>query len=150
MNGRLCSCGNRGCIELYASTAAILYEINHTDRSIRSWNETVDLAYDGDALCTRYVSLEADYLGHVIINMNNMLGLDAAILTGEIAYRPEMLVQKIKEKVNGTITNPYRSVAVHISPIQNDARVVSGAAIVIDRIFCEQGYLLYLRESRKK
>lgn len=150
MNGRLCSCGNRGCIELYASTSAILYEINHTDPSIRSWNELIDLAYDGNALCARYVSLEADYLGHVIINMNNMLGLDAAILTGEIAYRPEMLLQKIKEKINGTITNPYRSVAVHISPIQNDARIVSGAAIVIDRIFCEQGYLLHLRESRKK
>lgn len=55
--------------------------------------------------------LEADYLGHVIMNMNNMLGLDAAILTGEIAYRPELLLQKIKEKINGTITNPYRSVA---------------------------------------
>lgn len=149
INGRLCSCGNRGCIELYASTSAILYEINHAGRSIGSWRELVDLAYDEDALCRRYIALEADYLGHVIMNMNNMLGLDAAILTGEIAYRPELLLQKIKEKINGTITNPYRSVAVHISPIQNDARIVAGSAVVIDRIFCKQGCLLRFREARR-
>ena len=83
------------------------------------------------------------------MNMNNMLGLDAAILTGEIAYRPELLLQKIKEKINGTITNPYRSVAVHISPIQNDARIVAGSAVVIDRLFCEQGCLLRFREARR-
>ncbi|MDD6237527.1 MAG: ROK family transcriptional regulator [Clostridiales bacterium] len=150
INGRLCACGNRGCIELYASTSAILYEINHAGRRLRSWKELVDLAYDQDDLCRRYIALEADYLGHVIINMNNMLGLDAAILTGEIAYRPELLLQKIKEKINGTITNPYRAVAVHISPIQNDARIVAGSAIVIDRIFCEQGYLLRFRETQQE
>lgn len=51
INGRRCLCGNRGCLELYSSTSAVMYEARRLRPDIESWESLVDKAWSGDSFC---------------------------------------------------------------------------------------------------
>lgn len=147
LNGRLCSCGHRGCLESYASISAVLYDARRLRPDLSSWAQLVDEAYQGDPLCRRFIQQESEYLSHAIININNLLGLDAVILAGEISYRPNLLLNDIREKVNTVaLSKSYRTIQVLSSAIHDSVHIISGAAIVINSIFNDQLYF-YLTKS---
>ena len=148
-NGRLCSCGNRGCLETYASVSSLMHEVTRIRSDITSWQHLVDLAYEGDDLCNRFIQLESDYIGRSIVNLNNLCGLDAAFLTGQITYRPERLLEGIRKLVSSSsITTPYRTVVIGISGVQGNRYIVSSAAILIDRIYNEPTFFYRLQQNK--
>ena len=142
INGRLCSCGNRGCIEQYASLSALLYSVQRVRPDIAAWEQLVDLAYEGDELCNRFLEEEAQYLAHAIVNQSNLLGLEAAIIAGRITYRPHRLISLIREKINSShLTQLYRPLYVGAASVKDNPYISSGAAIVIDRFFNGELYV---------
>lgn len=148
-NGRLCSCGNRGCLETYASISAILHEVSRIRPEITSWQYLVDLAYEGDVLCNQFIQLESEYIGRSIVNLNNLCGLDAALLTGQIAYHPERLLENIRSLVSSSsITTSYRPLVIDVSGIQGNRYIVSSASLLIDRIYNEPNFFYSLQQSQ--
>ena len=148
MHGRPCSCGNRGCLEQYASLSAMLYDVQRLRPEIASWEQLVDLAYSGDPLCDRFLEEEAAYLAHAIVSVSNLLGLEAVIFTGKILYRPARLLDRVREKIQrATLTKNYRPVAIQASSIQDHPHIVSGAAVVIDRVFHQA---LFYHDARRR
>lgn len=148
MHGRPCSCGNRGCLEQYASISAMLYDVQRLRPDIRSWEQLVDSAYDGDPLCVRFLEDEAEYLAHAIVSVSNLLGLEAVIFTGKIRYRSALLLDRVRDKIQRTtLTQNYRPVTIAPSSIQDHPHVVSGAAVVIDRVFHQA---LFYHETRRR
>ena len=88
-DGVLCECGNRGCLEKYASIPMILAGTGY-----KSWQEVVDA---GDNFL---IQKEAEYLSTAITTANNLFDLDRLILCGELCYCPEKLKNLISETVN--------------------------------------------------
>lgn len=93
-NGKKCSCGNRGCLESYASIPAIL-----AGTRFGSWEELTDAAAE-DPEARRLVDREAAYIATAVTNCMNMISLDRVYITGRLSYRPAYLGEKINEIVN--------------------------------------------------
>lgn len=135
--GRICDCGNRGCLELYAGINAVLNEPVSKDRGIQSWEEIVDGAMEGDVSLIQLIKDEAEYLATAITTCMNMLEIEAIIIKGTVCYRSDMLLDEIKKIVwSQTITRNYRSkVPVMVSPDIKDNEIIAAATIVVDRFF---------------
>lgn len=120
-DGIPCECGNKGCIEKYASVPSIL-----SGSKYQSWQEVID------AEDTRIIEREAEYLACGIINAVNLFGFDHIILEGEINYKPEKLICAIEERLRrNTVTKEVPSV------LSGSAfgGVLCAASVVFDRFF---------------
>ncbi len=120
-DGILCECGNRGCLEKYASIPMILAGTGYG-----SWKEAVD------AEDTSLIEREAEYLSTAITSANNLFDLDMLILCGELCYGPEKLKNMISEIVN---RRRLHSKAVQIRVGQVSSRSLVAAALVTHDFF---------------
>ncbi len=136
INGKACSCGNRGCLEVYASIPSALKKIQGQGKNIKTWDELVDKASDGDGSCMELIGNEALYLSAGIVNAMNILELEAVILTGTIQYRPELLLELIRKNVENTaITRHIHKLQIMDSSILKDSEIISAAAVVFEKYF---------------
>lgn len=136
MNGRICRCGNRGCLEMYASVPAILKESVSRRKDLKSWNDIVDGAEAGDRTCIGTIEKEAGYLSAGIVNVMNVLELEAVILNGYIRYRPRILLDKIYENINKTAINRnIRKIPVLESGVCDKTGVLAAASIALEKFF---------------
>jgi predicted NBD/HSP70 family sugar kinase len=134
-NGRLCACGNFGCLEVYASVRAVLHEIRRVYRDVADWRDFIDLAHQGDPLCATLLDQQAGYLAHSIANLNNILELDAVIITGLGAYRGELLLGLIRKHVSGRLQPNRPALVIENSGIKDHIGVTAAATLVIDQLF---------------
>ncbi len=139
MDGPLCACGNRGCLEEYAAIPSLLRRefAGHSD--VSSWKDVVDLALAGNAQCLDVVSREARYLAQSIVNTANLLDLEAVILIGFIAYRPDLLLEHIRQAVQGVrITGHIHGLEIIASQARENAGALSAAIIAMEKFLMGQ------------
>lgn len=136
INGRRCACGNRGCLELYASTAAVLYDARRQSPEIEGWKLLVDKAWDGDGLCLELLDNQARYLAHSVINLNNLLELDAVVIAGLGAYRGALLLDKIRRQVQRRLLSKgVRRLRFEKTCIADHAMILAAGTVVTERLF---------------
>ncbi len=144
MDGPLCACGNRGCLEEYAAIPSLLRRefAGHSD--VSSWKDVVDLALAGNAQCLKVVNREARYLAQSIVNTANLLDLEAVILIGFIAYRPDLLLEHIRQAVQGVrITGHIHGLEIIASQARENAGALSAAIIAMEKFLMGQaGWVL--------
>lgn len=139
-NGRLCSCGNVGCLETYASIPAILDKCNKRGFKATSWQDIVNIAHSGKKQYLQIIKDEAKFLSAGIVNAINTLELEAVILTGFINYKPMLLLEKIQDYVNKhAITRDIHPVSIHISGISKNSDVIAAATIMFN-FFLQEYY----------
>ena len=136
MAGPPCACGNRGCLEVYAAIPALLRRESAGRTDNTCWRDVVDCAEKGDGLCLEIVGKEARYLSHGIVNAANLLDLEAVILTGDVAYRPALLLDAIRKRVQAArITGSIHNLEIFASAMPGYAGEVCAAMIAMDRFF---------------
>ncbi|HEY5584564.1 MAG TPA: ROK family protein, partial [Ruminiclostridium sp.] len=136
INGKACSCGNRGCLESFASIPSVLKNIQRCDNNITTWKEIVDRALMGNEDCKKVIESEALYLSAGIVNAMNILELEAVILAGDIKYKPDMILNLIRMKVESSaITRDIHRLHIMNSTITENSEVKSAAAIVFEKFF---------------
>lgn len=105
-NGRRCLCGNRGCLEVYASSKGLVFRMQElltrrkarragrlTPENIERW------ALSGDKLARRAISDTGAVLGVVIASIANMLNPDVVVVGGGISKIGELLFEPIRREV---------------------------------------------------
>jgi len=103
---------------------------------LKSWNDIVDGAEAGDVLCIGTIEKEAGYLSAGIVNVMNVLELEAVILNGYIRYRPRILLDKIYENINKTAINRnIRKIPVLESGVCDKTGVLAAASIALEKFF---------------
>ena len=93
-DGRLCECGNRGCLETYASIPALL-----EGSEFRDWGDLIDHV-DKNPDARRLLDQEAVYLSAGLINLINLIPVDTIYLAGDICYRYELLTQRLQREIS--------------------------------------------------
>lgn len=91
-DGRVCSCGARGCLETYCSFGALL-----TDCDIAVLDETtpqkvVDLLNAGNGKLVAWLDQAADHLAPALLTLENLLDLETIFFGGRL---PEPLVEAL-------------------------------------------------------
>jgi len=106
MEGRRCGCGNRGCLETYASATGIVAstaEALNTDRPslLREVNRITskrvyEAAIKGDELALEVFDHTGFYLAVGINSLLNIINPEAVILMGAVANAGDVLMNPIK------------------------------------------------------
>lgn len=110
MNGRLCKCGRRGCLESYASATAL---INDTKKAMNTPGSILQSVVDeigcldaraafvaakrGDKAGIELVNNYVMYLGEGLLNICNMLRPEVIVLSGGVANEGEYLISRLNE-----------------------------------------------------
>jgi len=137
--GPNCSCGLRGCVELYSAVPNVLAAARKQRRHISNWYEFIDLAEHGDTVCGALLTRQAEALGTALVNVLNVLELDAVVLTGDILYHGEMLRSKIERFIaEHAINRGLRQVRVSLSPLGERPELMAAASIVGEKYFAGQ------------
>lgn len=93
-NGKKCVCGNRGCLEAYASITNLL-----DGTSYSSWKEVID-NYPTSSLAKELVDKEVEYLSIGIVNLINLISVDTILLAGDLLYKANIFASLLEENIN--------------------------------------------------
>lgn len=149
--GLPCTCGNRGCLEMYASGRAIARRareaVKQNDDSLilklaegdeaRIGAATVaEAAGQGDALARRIIEEAALYLGMGLANLVNILNPQRLVIGGGVAGMGEMLLAPVREVVRTRAMPLNREVEIVTAELGERAGAV-GAAHAAHKAFRE-------------
>lgn len=126
--GRPCGCGNRGCLEQYASAGAISHH--------RGGAAAVALrAREGDPDAALLFEQAGRYLGIAAAGVLNLLNLQAIILGGGVAESFDLLAVPMRREIaTRTFAIPAARVSVLKGALGDDAGVLGAAAMAFDSL----------------
>ncbi|BCY09770.1 ROK family protein [Actinoplanes sp. L3-i22] len=123
-DGRACPCGNRGCVQQYASTTATVEAARAAGLPFRGYDAIARAAIGGDPAAFALIETAAGYLGVAVTSMVNLLNLERIVLTGPgVALAGSIYARRLRSALDG--------VAVEISAQPRDAAGIGAAALVI-------------------
>ena len=133
LGGRPCPCGNRGCLEQYATMAALKERFG-----FENYADVVDAAYRGEGAAMEILEYQARYLAAGLVSAVNLFDLDAIVLHGEFNYRPERLFSLLSQRIHQqSLITRVHPVAVLPSQLGPYADAVSSTAVVLNRHFSQ-------------
>lgn len=151
--GRLCACGNYGCLEAYASGGAIAARAKE---GARAGVETSLLAHaggdvdnvtaatvyqaaqDGDEYALEVVRDTARFLGTGVANIVNIFNPEMVILCGGVVAAGERLLKPIRQEVNRRAFKPAAEVCeIVVGALPGTAGVYGAARVFMNRTLDE-------------
>ena len=127
-NGKRCVCGNIGCLEAYASIAALL-----ADTPFKQWKELIDKRQENPQ-AFELIQLELNYLAAGVINTANIISIDTIVLAGDLSYEAEytgpLLEEKLKER---SLRRDLLTLSVIPAISGEDTSILSAADIAFNR-----------------
>jgi len=131
-NGRMCNCGNRGCVEAYASTWALKERIEQHEAFSKSSLSTVSVidfealfiaADNNDALAIEFKNDCVALWSAAIVNLIHAYDPEVVVIGGGVMQRHEELIPLIKEKVHQHAWTPWGKVDIRPSQLLSDAGI---------------------------
>lgn len=146
VNGPKCSCGNKGCFEVFASRSAIFRVIQAAIKGGQKSLLTEMLGDDlkdlrsgdirkairrGDKVVEKIVEEAAEYTGIAIGNLVNLLNPEVVVLGGGVieALADEMMPAIVKSAKSHVLTGNLRNVEIVASKLGDNAGI-TGAAVL--------------------
>ena len=140
-NGRVCGCGNRGCVESLASGTAIKAiadeRIKENTTSLSEYDEVTskevfDEAKKGDKLASEIIRECIGYLGVAVANAANTFDPDMIVLGGGVLNAGDIIFEIIEEEMQERCLNTIReNCKVKPAKLGGKAGVLGAVALAI-------------------
>jgi glucokinase len=145
LNGRLCKCGNYGCLEAYASGPAIAARAvegiqsgadtslpRYVDGDLRKVTAQVvyEAANDGDGFALEVVTDTAKFLGAGVANIINIFNPQVVVICGGVTLAGDKLFVPLRSEVKRRAFKPAVSVCRIVPGELTGTAGVYGAAAV--------------------
>jgi predicted NBD/HSP70 family sugar kinase len=138
LDGRLCHCGNHGCVETYVGAPGIMQNLRelspgspllHPDDQTATIAALAAAVAQGDPVAVKTLRETARYLGAAIADLVNLLNPQVIVLSSWVAARlGEPLLAEVRESVaRHALSRPLDAAEIVLSPIPSDP-VSLGAA----------------------
>jgi predicted NBD/HSP70 family sugar kinase len=115
-SGRLCRCGNRGCIETTSSTSVLLEALNRAMERDVSLDEWLSLAAAGNNGSIRLVEDMGRNVGAAIASLVNLFSPAVVVLGGPVTAAGSILLDTVRETVTRrSMPAPARAVQVRLA-----------------------------------
>ena len=145
VNGRKCSCGNKGCLEAYCSMTALYKDVKREmlrNRDCSLWNFLDAYNVDGkkffsllgkDETADKVFDRFIKYLGIGVLNVANLLRPDIIIIGGGVSAQGKVIIDPLNQYLN---KNLFAKEYTEIIPVvaaqnQNDAGILGAAALTM-------------------
>lgn len=129
-NGKTCNCGRRGCLEAYASAAAIeekgtaVFGVKTTAR------EVFDLARSGDRIAGSILDEFLEYLGAGAVSIANLLRPQVIVIGGGVSDSCDLILPRLNEDLEkGVYAYSCAPVRAVCAKLGNHAGIVGAAAL---------------------
>lgn len=137
---RLCSCGNRGCLETVASGAALLRTVEERGRTkddgqpMTTSSDLVRAVHDGDPEITALVRAAGGRLGEVLSGLVNFLNPARVVIGGSLSQMPAFIAATRSEIYDRCLPIITDHLAIEASRAAEDAAIIGLSALASTRI----------------
>ena len=142
---RTCGCGNRGCLEQYASATGIAYLAKkylerHDDDSVMCSAEVIDAkvvldaAAAGDGPAIAVCETFGKYLGSALAGIACVINPDVIVIGGGVSRAGDRLLGYIEKNFREHVFHASRGARFVIATLGNDAGIYGCAKLAIDGI----------------
>jgi len=160
-NGPWCSCGSRGCLEVMASTSAVLRRVRERlaesslmsalrdpyERDRLTLGALMEAAAAGDKLAFQILDETGAYVGKVLATALNLLGPEMVILGGPLAQGDSIILDAVQRQVRLHALQYVSSETRIVCDDQGELAGAHGAALrALDTLFASEGSLARLIE----
>ncbi len=137
-----CNCGNRGCLEQYASATGIVrmakkeLESSKEDSKLRLETEisakaVLDAYKDGDALAVRVMNKVGDILGGALAIFATVTDPEAIVIGGGVSKAGQPLIDCISKHYKKYAFSACKETPIMTASLGNDAGIYGAAKMVI-------------------
>lgn len=133
--GRICRCGNRGCLETLVGAPYLLDLLNQPGRTqaAPSLATLVEAALAGDLGSRRVIADAGRAVGAVTAMLCNVLNPRRVVIGGDLALADDLLLDPIREAL-GRQTLPSSAAMVEVVPAELGERATAlGAVALVER-----------------
>ncbi|MGI2294602.1 ROK family protein [Paenibacillus sp. GXUN7292] len=133
-NGKLCSCGNQGCWELYASEQALLEQA--APLGYESLEDLLAATENNDEQVISLIKDAGAYLGAGIANIVNIFNPDLVIIGNRMVRAQKWLQEAVEESVAKRALPLHREkLKVQFAELQEQSAVRGAAYAAINNFF---------------
>ena len=138
----VCGCGNRGCLEQYASATGITRLANRKlkesgmDSMLRNGKISARTVFDAvkakDALAMEVAEEFGRYLGNGLAGVACVVNPEVIVIGGGVSNAGEILIDYIRPYYEKSVFHGSRSVKFSLATLGNDAGIYGAAKLVLD------------------
>ncbi len=158
LNGPLCNCGNRGCLEAMSSGIAVLKELSrqldeeedhplYAKRKELVIEDVFEMVEKNDLLTISILNQSAHYMGIAISNVINILDPQVIILGGILIQNYPRYFQIAQTVANSKKVKGARENVMRVSALGGNAGVIGAGEIVADDFFNRTVNEVFLKNS---
>lgn len=140
IDGEECGCGNRGCVETYASIPSVLrwaeaeYAKSGLEKPDSSWLWLVNEAILKNEICVQAIRRQCKYLSAALVSAVNLFDPQCIFLGGDIEFAAELTIPYLNKFLNQYKFSPHDLVVpVLPSRFPGSATFTGTAALVLER-----------------
>jgi predicted NBD/HSP70 family sugar kinase len=132
--GPICRCGNRGCLETLAGSAAVLASLRDAFEEPVTLPDVIGRALDGHAGCRRAIGDAGAIIGTAAATLCNLLNPQRVVVGGDLAAAGKLLLEPLAEALRrGAVRSAADDVDVRESALGDRAEVLGAVALVLRR-----------------
>ena len=129
-HGRLCGCGNYGCLEQYASATGISKSYEELSRTSLAAHEIAERASQGDVNAKQAYEIAATALAQSLAHILKVLDVKRVVIGGGVSQAWHLMEASFNQQLNADLIPVLRGrVQVEISSTGDKAGIV-GAALL--------------------
>ncbi|MDX3451168.1 ROK family transcriptional regulator [Streptomyces sp. ME02-8801-2C] len=143
LDGRLCRCGNHGCVEAYVGAPGIMLNLRelapdspllHPEDQTATIDALARGVDAGDPVAVEVVRETARYIGAGIANLVNVLNPEVVVLSSWVARTlGEPLLREVREAVGRhALSRPFAATEIVLSPIPTDPACLGAATFALE------------------
>ncbi|MDR4887730.1 ROK family protein [Fredinandcohnia sp. QZ13] len=140
-NGRKCSCGNRGCWELYASEQVILNDAKNSihENSVLDFNGLVNEAFKGNPLILQLLNTLGENIGIGLTNIINTFNPEVIIIGNRISQFKNWISNPIEHILSERLL-PYHKdkTEIRFSELGKHSCALGAASFAISGFLAEK------------
>lgn len=150
IDGPVCRCGNRGCMEAYVGVNAVVAQVvEHKTAALPTWEPAAPLTIDdvvsaalaGDPICRAVIRSTGTYLGIAVANLVNLFNPELVILGGDLVAAGDLFTAAVRLSVEErTMFKAAREATITTSQLGQDAVAMGAATLALQHAF-EPSYL---------
>lgn len=141
LDGEVCSCGRRGCVDAYASATALIRQAKQAavccpeSRLNRlpqiTGKDVFDCAAAGDAAAEKVIDRYCYYLGVCVSDVINALAPEMILIGGGISRQGERLLRPVRDYIaqNCFDKRPEALAVIATASMGNEAGIIGAAAL---------------------
>lgn len=142
-DGLQCHCGQKGCLEAYASTDNLLAEVKGRvhpgsvlyDKSDLELEDLVEALSLGEDYVVGTIDRAGGYLRTALVSLINTFNPSAVILAGEGMVLKEHVMPYIDQAANENFFSKHKKARIFVSELGADAWEIGAALLVITNLF---------------